>query len=283
MARIYQVVLWQNIQMIRKVIKRKCCRGYPFYKNIKPFYTNLFFNLLHILKMGCGTCLQFTEIAGKGAWRVIKIIIGIAVMVGAVLTFVPALNEIPIFRYIIAGLMALAALIVIFDSLGIERVLQKFRAQIVELSTEVDRLEKIEQELQATNKDLQGTNEDLKHRVGELKIENKKFNDNNFQLGKEIDVLQESNRKLVLIEKNAQQLIHSLMEAGDDFTKFGPILKESVSRMEDVNTAMERLLHGMTYDKFDEIDANDDNVISQEELLAFAQRKAATQKKDYIK
>ena len=226
--------------------------------------------------MGCGTCLQFTEIAGKGAWRVIKIIIGVAVMIGAVLTFVPAINEISIFRYVIAGLMALAAIIVIFDSLGIERVLQRFRAQIAELSKEVDRLEKVEQELQSTN-------EDLKYRAGELKIENKMFKENNFNLGKEISTLQESNKKLVLIEKNAQQLIHSLMEAGDDFTKFGAILKESVDKIEDVNTAMERLLHEMTFDKFDEIDANDDGVITLEELCAFADRKAATQKKDYMK
>ncbi len=233
--------------------------------------------------MGCGTCLQFTEIAGKGTWRVIKIIIGIAAMIGAILTFVPALNEIPIFRYIIAGLMALTALIIMFDSLGIERVLQKFRVQIVELSIEVDRLEKVEQELQNTNKELKGTNEDLKGRIGELRSENKTFKENNFNLGKEVSSLQDSNRKLVLIEKNAQQLIHSLMNCGDDFTKFGAILKENVDKIEDVNTSMERLLHEMTYDKFDEIDTDHNSVITQDELLAFARRKATNQKKDYTK
>jgi methyl-accepting chemotaxis protein len=230
--------------------------------------------------MGCSTCLQFTEIAGKGAWRVIKIIVGIVAMVTAVLTFVPALNAIPQFRYFVAGIMALVALIIMFDSLGIERVLQKFRQQIARLSGEVDRLEKIEQELENTNKELQHTSDDLKSRTREYGAENKQFKQNNSQLGQEVAALQTSNKHLVLIEKNAQQLIQSLMQAGDDFTKFGPILKESVGRMEDVNTSMERILYELAEQKFNEIDADGDGNITQEELLDFAKRRKAGQKKD---
>jgi uncharacterized protein (DUF3084 family) len=222
-----------------------------------------------------------TEIAGKGAWRVIKIIIGIATMVGAVLLFVPALNAIETFRYVIAGLMALVALIICFDSLGIERVLQRFRQQIVRLSTEVDRLEAVEQELENTNKDLQGTNEDLKVRTREYGAANKEFKEHNLELNNEVRALQESNRKLVLIEKNAQNLIQSLMQAGDNFTQFGPILQESVGKMEDVNTSMERILYELASQKFDDLDANDDGVITQEELMAFAKRREESQKKDY--
>ena len=229
--------------------------------------------------MGCSTCLQMTEIADKGAWRVIKIIIGIVALVGAVLLFIPALNAIPEFRYFIAGVMTLTALIICFDSLGIERVLQKFRQQIARLSTEVDRLEEIEQELENTNRDLQGTNEDLKGRAMEYRDENKDFKSNNNVLSGEVAALQASNRKLVLIEKNAQQLIQSLMSAGDDFTKFAPILKESVGKMDDVNTSMERILYELASQKFDDLDTNDDGVVTQEELLAFAKQREASQKK----
>lgn len=225
--------------------------------------------------MSCGTCLQMTEIAGKGAWRVIKIIIGIVTLVGAVLLFVPTLNEMEIFRYIIAGLMALTALIICFDSLGIERVLQRFRQQIVRLSTEVNRLEEVE-------KELSNTNEDLKNRTREYSAENKQFRANNVDLNNEVRALQESNRKLVLIEKNAQQLIQSLMQSGDNFTQFGSILKESVGKMEDVNTSMERILYELAAQKFDDLDANGDGVITQDELLAFAKRREQSQKKDYM-
>ena len=231
--------------------------------------------------MSCSTCLQLTEIAGKGAWRVIKIIIGVVALVGAVLLFVPALNSIPEFRYFIAAAMTLTALIIMFDSLGIERVLQRFRQQIALLSGEVDRLEKVEADLQNTNKELQVTNNDLKGRVDEFNRENEEFRNSNQQLNGEVQSLQDSNRKLVLIEKNAQQLIQSLMSVGDDFTKFGPILKDSVDRMEDVNTSMERILYELAHQKFEDLDTDGDGFITQKELIDFAQHKSEDQKKDY--
>jgi len=97
--------------------------------------------------MACG-CLEFV---GLKIWRIIKVIVGIAALICAILQFTPVPCEFVVAKYIIAGVLIFSALGMIIDSMGIEAVLAKFRTEIKRLATEVDRLEIVERELSATN------------------------------------------------------------------------------------------------------------------------------------
>lgn len=265
------------------------------------------------LIMGCCGCLTFV---GHEIWRVLKFILAALAFVGAVVTFFNIICNIYILREVVAAVLAVSALFMMIDSVGIEAVLNQFRFEIHRLGDEVDRLQDVEQELKQTSHELsqqlqQGANllaqektlteeyaqknEEYAQKNVEYAKQNEEYIKNNAQLSTELAKLQDQNRmldatmkaqqiqiqRLVLIEQNAERMISSLMQAGDNFDHFGEILSKSVKEMEDTNTAMERLLKELAKDKFQTIDENRDGVITQQELEDYARRREPDPDEDF--
>lgn len=249
-------------------------------------------------KMRCCACLSFV---GHEVWRIMKFVVAALAFVGAIVTFFNVVCNVNVLREVVAAVLVVSALFMMIDSAGIEAVLNKFRLEISRLSSEVDRLEVVEKELTITNQNLRETAQELRTETSEYSKQNKIYADQNAQyvqqlqhgaailaqerdtadkLKSEVTRLQDLNKtqtlqiqKLVLIEQNAQKMITSLMQVGDNFDQFGEIISKSAQEMEDTNAAMERLLKELAKDKFDDLDRNHDGFVTEQELEEYARRK----------
>jgi hypothetical protein len=254
------------------------------------------------------SCADTVKIFGHKAWAIVKGVIGLVELIFAGLIFANLVctidNALPIITplaTVIAAVMVICGILVMTDGFGGQMLLAKFRKEIARLHGEVTRLSGENDryaDLNTANKEtsdrLQGqvytldnTNKKLVVAASGFRQERQKFEKENLTFksnlksqATQLDALQvernkfaESNKHLVIIQKNAQTLITSLMSAGDDFTKFGVILEDSVGRMEDTNTTLERLVNGIGADKFNEIDIDGDGLVTQEELIAYAEKK----------
>lgn len=244
--------------------------------------------------LSCG-CLEY---AGRSAWRVIKVIVGVAALVSAILVFTPVVcspgcaggeatcalqNVIDVqkyVRYAISVILLLAALGILIDSLGVEAVLNKFRLQISRLSGEVDRLEDVEEKLSETSDELITRNNELMTRNNRYKKLNDQHEANNSALSSEVGRLKQMNdatsARVLILESTARQFMQTLAEGGDDFRKFGEIFKSSALMMQDSAEAMNIMMHEIAADKFGEIDFNKDGLIDEDELRVYAESTART-------
>lgn len=228
--------------------------------------------------MAC-TCLQ---IASLKIWRIVKIVVGICAIVCAGIMFTPLVCNYPAAQYIVTAVLAIAAIGIIIDSLGWEQVLIKFREQIARLSTEVDRLEVVEKEMQRVVGNLQEENR-------QYDIQNKRYSD---QLKLQTDLLAEEKRhaeefarqnklfadentRLKIIEKNYRSMLDELTATGSDIKNTSEIIADSAAKIETNTNALDTITHEMIVDKFDEIDSNDDGLITKQELIDFAKRRRA--------
>lgn len=253
-------------------------------------------------------CCGFLSFVGHEVWRIMKFIVAGLAFVGSIITFFNIVCNIFILREIVAAVLVVSALFMMIDSAGIEAVLNKFRREIDRLHNEVNRLEVVERELTQTSQSLQDTAQELRKQVANYTTLNKQYVEQNNQyavqlqqsadilaqerltsnqLQNELQELQNLNKtlesttqaqklqiqRLILVQQNAQKMIDSLMQAGDDFDRFGEIISKSAKEMEDTNTAMERLLKELTKDKFDDLDENHDGFVTEQELENFTKRK----------
>ncbi len=258
------------------------------------------------------TCCSVLEFVGRSFWRVLKFIIAGLALISAILTFTSLPCEYTVLKYIVSAVLVVAALCMIIDSAGIEAVLNKFRALLGELESEVGELRDIEKGLSKDVVNLDKLTQDyedqntihtgqikslqiqLEHQATlvnnlnsqvvlltsankslQLNIENLSKSNEEFAANNKVQALEI--QKLLVIEDNAKNLINGLMSAGDDFANFGEILRKSTEKLEDVSTTMATLVREMQAEKrlldektgilFDDIDINNDGVITKEEWL----------------
>ncbi len=119
--------------------------------------------------------------------------------------------------------------------------------------------------------------------IGQMKEENAKFQKNNEELQSNLNILKEhneeirknlktqkeANEKLLIIQKQSQDLVMSLMKTGDDFKNFSQILETASEKNLQLTDKLNLLINGLTINKFKEIDKNGDGFIDLEELRAF--------------
>jgi len=221
--------------------------------------------------MAC-SCLQ---IASLKIWRIVKIIVGICAIICAGIMFSPLVCNYSIAQYIVTGVLALAAIGILVDALGWEQVLIKFKEQISRLSTQVDRLEAVEKEMKHVVDNLQEENR-------QYEIQNNKYAD---QIKQQSDLLVEQkqqnklfadeNTRLKIIEKNYRSMLDELTATGSDIKNTSEIIADSAAKIETNTNALETITNEMIVDKFDEIDSNDDGLITKQELIDFAKRRRA--------
>lgn len=228
--------------------------------------------------MAC-TCLQ---IASLKVWRIVKIVVGICAIVCAGIMFTPLICSYAVAQYIVTAVLAVAAIGILIDALGWEQVLIKFREQILRLSTEVDRLEVVEREMQRVVGNLQEENrqyglqntryaEQIKQQ-GDLLAEQKRHTE---EFAKQNKLFADENTRLKIIEKNYRSMLDELTATGSDIKNTSEIIADSAAKIETNTNALETITHEMIVDKFDEIDSNDDGLITKQELIDFAKRRRA--------
>lgn len=228
--------------------------------------------------MAC-SCLQ---IASLKLWRIIKIIVGISAIICAGIMFTPLVCNYPAAQYVVTAVLAIAAIGIIIDSLGWEQVLIKFREQITRLSNEVDRLEVVEKEMQRITDNLQIENKqyniqntryaDQLKLQSDLLIEEKRHSE---EFAKQNKLFADENTRLKIIEKNYRMMLDELTATGSDIKNTSEIIADSATKIETNTNALNTITHEMIVDKFDEIDTNDDGLITKQELIDFAKRRRA--------
>lgn len=168
--------------------------------------------------------------------------------------------------YVIGGLMMLSSTFIFFDLYNVDKV--------------IGQLEQINKDYAHNNGILANSlnemiinEEKLSYDLGDLELKIESIDLTRVALEKEVVNLGEQNKtledhlvKLKLIQDNANKLIRSLMDVGDNFQDFGKILKDNIDRLDNTAEMMETLVSKMGQVRFEEIDSNHDKSISQEEM-----------------
>jgi len=224
-------------------------------------------------------CLQ---IASLKIWRIIKIIVGICALICAIIMFTSVVCSYSIAQYIVTAVLTVAAIGILIDSLGWEQVLIKFKEQITRLSSEVDRLELVEKEMQRAVDNLKEENrqyglqntryaEQIKQQC-DLLAEQKHHTE---EFAKQNKLYADENNRLKIIEKNYRSMLDELTATGSDIKNTSEIIADSAAKIETNTNALETITHEMIVDKFNEIDSNDDGLITKQELIDYAKRRRA--------
>lgn len=231
--------------------------------------------------ISCG-CLEY---AGRSAWRIIKVIVGVAAVISAIVVFTPAVCTVEEVGYAVAAVLLASALGILIDSLGVEAVINKFRLQISRLKGEVDRLEDVEEKLTKTTKTLSDRVDQLSAENQTYSVQNARHERANTEQEKHIKNLEALNTasaaRVAILEKTAREFMKTLADGGDDFKKFSQIFQDSAHLMQDSAEGMRVIMHEIAADKFNEIDANNDGTIDEEELRKWASRQDSLKKKDF--
>jgi len=164
-----------------------------------------------------------------------------------------------------------------------EKNLEANEQNVENLETEVAKLDHLKyeltQNLQDLSKSLEGAESELKV-MNELKSqyteENKKLQESNKENKATINVLKSQVTKLNKLYDGTKALLANLATAGDVFTEFGSTigdtskeLNETKEGYDDTLDKMNELLDRMKNSSFDDIDADDDGIITEKEFLNF--------------
>lgn len=110
---------------------------------------------------------------------------------------------------------------------------------------------------------------DLNAAIDRLDTEAKKFSDENFKLSENIEKQKEANAKLLIIQKQSQDLLAGLMSSGDKFTDFGKILQNTTEKNLSLTDKLQVLVSGLAQKEFKKIDINGDGVITENEMRVY--------------
>lgn len=141
-----------------------------------------------------------------------------------------------------------------------------FFVQMKQLGRQITRLS-------IENADYARLNKSLAEKISTLKINNTKYQKLNAELGNSLSrlddrcaALKSANKKLLIIQKQSQELLNNLMNAGDEFKEFGNILNTAVNKNLNLTDKLSVLLNGLSGTKFAELDKNKDGVVSANEF-----------------
>jgi len=206
------------------------------------------------------------EFVGRGVWRILKLVAGLLSIAGAILVFTNVPCNVDIVRYIVAAVILVCAAALLIDLLGVEALLNKFRIQIQHLHDEIGKLVIVEQALTKTNNNLKDRNKEYTHlnetnkqQLKTLQLQLATHASNNMEQAKLLSDLKNQNEKLEKFNKNAKNVIDQILMTGDT--------------VEAANKTLEKLLHEITIDKFEQMDIDGNNLIDKDEFLTYALHK----------
>lgn len=197
---------------------------------------------------------------GSRIYNALKGFIVVVTLVASVLVFAGvATGDL---QYIVGTIMLIVAIFAGFDVWG-----------MAELRKQVDRLTVENNRYTENNNQFILSNDKLKKQVNKLSSSQEILEKENKKLSINVKKQEEHLNKLLKIQKQSKQLIASLMNMGSDYADLNNELGKNVNKITNVSDAMEIILNKLAVQKFDEIDENDDGIITQDELIKWASQK----------
>lgn len=194
---------------------------------------------------------------GSRIYNALKGFIVVVTLVASVLVFAGvATGDL---QYIVGTIMLIVAIFAGFDVWG-----------MAELRKQVDRLTVENNRYTENNNQFILSNDKLRKQVNKLSSSQEILEKENKKLSINVKKQEEQLNKLLKIQKQSKQLIASLMNMGSDYADLNNELGKNVNKITNVSDAMEILLNKLAVQKFDEIDENDDGIITQDELIKWA-------------
>lgn len=166
-------------------------------------------------------------------------------------------------------------------------IMRKLHNEIDRLSLENLKFARENEKFSSENKKFSEENKQFKLEVSQMSEENKRLNNYIKQLNKEtekftttnenligqvnkmteqLEEQKKINRNLVIIQNQSQELLNSLMSAGDDFNQFGEILKEATNKNLSLTDKLQVIMTGLTEKEFRRLDKNNDGFLTLDEL-----------------
>lgn len=198
--------------------------------------------------MNCGSKIY---LAVKGVIVIITLVASVLVFAGV------ATGDL---QFVVGAIMLAVAAFAGYDVWG-----------MAELRKQVNRLSKENNRFVENNDNLKNQINSLDSIRAKMQSENTKLQTQNTKLTNNLKKQETQLNKLLKIQKQSKQLIASLMNMGDEYSDLNLELGKNVSRITDVSDAMDVILNKIASEKFDEIDKNDDGIITQEELMEWSQ------------
>jgi chromosome segregation ATPase len=156
----------------------------------------------------------------------------------------------------------------------------RFKDSVTSLNQNINIMQSNLNGLQDQNTAFKANNQELQKRLDELDNNNQALNQQTEDLRKtnqELNALGEQQKRQIdslrLVQAQSKQLIQALMTAGDDFKQFQSTLSDSMSRIETTSDAMTMLLDKLGSNQFRAIDADNNGIITRDELMAWSTSK----------
>jgi chromosome segregation ATPase len=202
------------------------------------------------------------DFVGRSIWRVLKIILAILAVAGAILIFTSVPCSVVILKYIVAAVLLVAAVCMIIDSAGVEALLNKFRLLINELRGEVEELKEIETDLKGDLKDLEAQNdtyhdENTKHanqiKQLETQLDIQTFNlqkqtSNNVEQGIQISQLQNANANYLAALSKQQAQLQQLASENKTYADNNRAQQQQIDRLTSIEENAKKLITSLMAD-----------------------------------